>query len=115
MGFNRSVLLTVGVVLAASLLSNATTLPKPKSTSSVSSQTRQPATLPTNQPNTTLTAAGLAVSDGVLSYCARIDRNSSATYQQWKTTVTQAIPRRKLQAYAIARNIQCLLQQSISA
>jgi hypothetical protein len=42
-----------------------------------------------NQPNTVLTATGLATADTVLSYCAQVDHSSSAQYLAGITMITQ--------------------------
>jgi hypothetical protein len=98
MSLKRSALLTAGVVLAASLISNAAPkpVPAPKSTATpvspvkpIKPSSTDPVTNPADNPNTVITPAGLATADGALSYCAQIDRNAAATYQSAISIITQ--------------------------
>jgi len=79
-----SILLTAAAVLAASLIANATVPGSPGSTSSPASVDPKP-----NHPDTVLTPTGLATTDTILSYCARIDGASSSKYQSGITLITQ--------------------------
>ena len=111
MNSKRSVLLTVGAVLAASLMAHAASpIAKPASQISKPTPTSKPATSSPitlssssnpaaispqsvdpkpNSPGTVLTPSSLATVDTVLSYCSNVDRSSASGYQSAITIITQ--------------------------